>query len=67
MGDEVDHTLPSTAKIKKLWRYTSIPPHTFMAHSCTKIIIGSDVTHKRGTNSIFFVSLISIFSIDEIT
>jgi hypothetical protein len=30
-GREVDHSLPTTAEIKKTWIYTSIPLYAFMA------------------------------------
>jgi hypothetical protein len=37
LGDDTDHILPPTAKIKKLWRYTSIPPYAFMAQRRTAV------------------------------
>jgi hypothetical protein len=30
-GREADHSLPTSAQIKKIWIYTSSPPYTFMA------------------------------------
>jgi hypothetical protein len=29
-GREVDHSPPPSAEVKKMWIYTSIPPHVFM-------------------------------------
>jgi hypothetical protein len=29
-GREVDHSLPASAEVKKMWIYTSTPPYTFM-------------------------------------
>jgi hypothetical protein len=28
---ETDHSHPASAKVKKMWFYTSIPPYAFMA------------------------------------
>jgi hypothetical protein len=28
---EADHSLPTSAEVKKIWIYTSTPPYTFMA------------------------------------
>jgi len=28
---EADHSIPSCAKVKNEWSYTSTPPHVFMA------------------------------------
>jgi hypothetical protein len=30
-GREADHSPPASAEIKKIWIYTSTPPHAFMA------------------------------------
>jgi hypothetical protein len=30
-GREVDHSLPTSAEVKKMWIYTSIAPNAFMA------------------------------------
>jgi hypothetical protein len=30
-GREADHSLPTSAEVKKIWIYTSIPPYAFMA------------------------------------
>jgi hypothetical protein len=30
-GRETDHSPPASAKVKKMWFYTSIPPYAFMA------------------------------------
>jgi hypothetical protein len=30
-GREADHSSPTSAKVKKIWIYTSTPPHAFMA------------------------------------
>jgi hypothetical protein len=30
-GHESDHTLPSSAEVKRMWIYTSTPPYAFMA------------------------------------
>jgi hypothetical protein len=29
-GSEVDHSLPTSAEVKKMWIYASTPPYTFM-------------------------------------
>jgi hypothetical protein len=29
-GREADHSLPTSAEIKKMWIYTSTPPYVFM-------------------------------------
>jgi hypothetical protein len=29
---EADHSTPTSAKVKKIWVYTSTPPYVFMAH-----------------------------------
>jgi hypothetical protein len=31
MGRETDHSPPASAKVKKMWIYTSTPPYAFMA------------------------------------
>jgi hypothetical protein len=31
LGYEADHSLPSSAEVKKMWIHTSTPPYTFMA------------------------------------
>jgi hypothetical protein len=31
LGREVDHSPPTSAKVKKMWIYTSTPPYAFMA------------------------------------
>jgi hypothetical protein len=31
LGCEADHYPPTTAEVKKMWIYTSIPPYAFMA------------------------------------
>jgi hypothetical protein len=30
-GREADHSLPTSAEVKKMWIYTSTPPYAFMA------------------------------------
>jgi hypothetical protein len=30
-GREADHSSPASAEVKKIWIYTSTPPHSFMA------------------------------------
>jgi hypothetical protein len=30
-GRETDHSTPTSAEVKKMWIYTSTPPHVFMA------------------------------------
>jgi hypothetical protein len=30
-GREADHSPPTSAEVKKIWIYTSIPPYAFMA------------------------------------
>jgi hypothetical protein len=30
-GREADHSLPTSAEVKKIWIYTFIPPYAFMA------------------------------------
>jgi hypothetical protein len=30
-GREADHSLPTSAEVKKMWIYTSTPPYVFMA------------------------------------
>jgi hypothetical protein len=30
-GGEADHSPPTSAKVKKMWIYTSTPPYAFMA------------------------------------
>jgi hypothetical protein len=30
-GREADHSLPTSAEVKKTWVYTSTPPYVFMA------------------------------------
>jgi hypothetical protein len=30
-GREADHSPPTSAEVKKMWIYTSIPPYAFMA------------------------------------
>jgi hypothetical protein len=30
-GRETDHSSPTSAEVKKMWIYTSIPPYVFMA------------------------------------
>jgi hypothetical protein len=37
LGDDNDHILPPSAKIKELWRYTSIPPYAYMAKRRTVV------------------------------
>jgi hypothetical protein len=31
LGREDDHSPPTSAEVKKMWIYTSIPPYAFMA------------------------------------
>jgi hypothetical protein len=35
-GLEIDHSVPSSAEVKKLWRYTSTPQYVFMAWCLVK-------------------------------
>jgi hypothetical protein len=30
-GSETDHSLPTSAEVKKMWNYESTPPNAFMA------------------------------------
>jgi hypothetical protein len=30
-GHDADHSPPASAKVKKMWIYTSTPPYAFMA------------------------------------
>jgi hypothetical protein len=50
LGPEAHYSLASNAKVKNGWRYTSTPPHVFMAWSLIKqryyftfIILRSDI------------------------
>ena len=40
-----DHTLPSNAKVKNEWSYTSIPPHYFIA--CTQTTLTLPQTYRQ--------------------
>jgi hypothetical protein len=35
-GREADHSPPSSAEVKNVWRYTSTPPYVFMAWCLVK-------------------------------
>jgi hypothetical protein len=55
-GREADHSLPSIAEVKDVWRYTSTPQYAFMAWYLVK---------HRDNFTFTFVEIVNIDDVSE--
>ena len=53
-GHKAENSLPSSAKVKKKWNYTSTSPHSFMVYRATLLLLHYIHTRTHSKSLAFF-------------